>query len=300
MQKSPPFLSLFLIPLAAAALAAPSCAGGETAPGGGTGNTSGSGGAGSPGSGGRIGGGAGGSSFSSGGSTGTGSGGASTGSGGSTGTGSGGASFGSGGASFGSGGSTGAGGTPVSTGALTVVDGYGMSGSWKGYGYTFTGPATGSKATITPATFMAMTSLCSNGSIMADTTYASVAGMGWNINQAVATTATAPPIETTASSGTGLAITVSVTGLTLVTGGGLQLRAQVKTAAGDFCAPLAASGLQMVPWAMFNSKCWNTAETGAAAFVAGTPIKAVELVIPSGTAAVGPFTGLCLMDAKPY
>jgi hypothetical protein len=174
-----------------------------------------------------------------------------------------------------------------------------MSGTWKGYAYTFVGPMTGSKATVMPPSFMAMTSLCATGNIMADTTYASVAGMGWNINQAVATTTTAPPTDTTPASGTGLAITVSATGLTLATGGGSQLRAQVKTASADFCAPLPAAGTQMIPWGMFNSKCWNTTETGAMALAPGTPIKAVELIIPSGTAAIGPFN-ICLMDAKPY
>jgi len=169
-----------------------------------------------------------------------------------------------------------------------------------GYGYTFVGPATGSKATVMPATFMAMTQLCASGTITADTTYASVAGMGWNINQAKAISATPSPTETVAASGTGLAISVgSVTGLTLATGGGSQLRVQIKTATADFCAGL-STAVSMIPWGMFNSKCWDTTLAGATAFTAGTPIKAVELVVPSsGTAVIGPFN-VCLLDAHPY
>ncbi len=306
MKKSSTLVASLLIPTLAAALGAPSCAGGETATG------TGSGGSTATGSGGRAATGSGGfTTFGSGGSTVSGSGGGTTsgtggrvGSGGSTfGTG-GGTTFGTGGGTtFGTGGATttGSGGATVSTGALTVMDGYGMSGTWMGYAYTFVGPATGSKATIAPATFMAMTTLCASGMITADTTYASVAGMGWNINQAKGTTAVEPPIMTVATSGTGLAISVgSVTGLTLAPGAGSQLRAQIKTAAGDYCAAIPAAGTSMIPWAMFNTKCWNTAETGAAPFTAGTAIKAVELVIPSTAAAtIGPFN-MCLVDAKPY
>lgn len=312
MKTSSPILVSILIPTFAAALGAQSCAGGETAVGMGSGGstTSGSGGRVITGSGGSTSFGSGGSttttgsggstSFGSGGSTTSGSGGrAATGSGGST-FGSGGSTFGSGGSSFGSGGSTttGSGGSPVSTGALTVMDGYGTSGTWMGYAYTFTGPATGSKGTIAPANFMGMTSVCAMGMITADPMYLSVAGLGWNINQAKGTTAAEPPIMTVATSGTGLEVNVTVTGLTLAAGSGSPLRAQIKASA-DYCAPIAASGVSKIPWSMFNTKCWNTAETGAMAFAAGTAIKAVELIVPSTTTAVGPFN-ICLVDARPY
>ena len=188
------------------------------------------------------------------------------------------------------------GGSPGTPGALTLTAGYASNGTWKGYAYTFTGPMTGSKATIMPA--MLTTSFCATGNIMADTTYASVAGMGFNVNQEMGMTSTSPPINMVAASGTGLAINVMSTGLTLSPGGS-QLRAQVKAGATDFCANIAASGVNMIPWTMFNSKCWNTSETGAMAFAAGTQIKAVELIIPSGMAAIASFN-ICLMDAKPY
>jgi hypothetical protein len=202
---------------------------------------------------------------------------------------------GSGGAGVG----TATGGAPVTGGALTLTAGYATNGTFKGYAYSFTGPATGSKATIMPALFTAATSFCATGAIAIDSTYASVAGMGMNVNQAVGMSATEPPIETIAASGTGLMVNVSATGLTLAAGSASQLRVQVKSATTDFCAPIAAAGAQMIPWAMFNSHCWNTMETGAVAFTAGTPIKAVELIIPSGAAAIASYN-ICLLDAKPY
>lgn len=295
----------FLMSALASALFALSCAGGQTTGNGSTGGASGSSG-GSTGSGGQTSG-SGGSTASTGGSTGSGTGGAR--SGGSTGSATGGATPGSGGstgtATGGStgtatGGTTGAGtgGGAGPTGAITLTAGYASNGTWKGYAYGFVGPATGSKATITPTMFSMATSFCSSGMITADTTYASVAGMGFNVNQEAASSTTEPPIGTVATTGTGLAISVTATGLTLSSGGS-QLRAQVKTAGGDYCANIAAT-TAMIPWTMFNKTCWDTTAAGAAAFTAGTAISAVELIIPSsGSATVGPFN-ICLLDAKPY
>lgn len=293
-----------LVPLSTVSLFAPGCAGGETQ----TGNPDGTGG--------RTGSGSGGSTVSGSGGSGTpsGSGGSGTasGSGGSgtpSGSGGSGAPSGSGGsgAPSGSGGATGGGGTtggggagaPATGGNLTITGGYVTSGTFHGYAYTFTGPMTGSKATIAPADFMMATQFCANGTIQADTTYASVAGMGFNVNQIMATTATSPPIGEAAATGTGLVVNVgNVTGLTLAPGAGSQLRVQIQGAA-DYCAPVAASGVNMIPWTMFNTKCWNTTETGAMAFTAGSMIKSVALVVPSGAAVVGPFN-FCLLEAHPY
>jgi hypothetical protein len=300
MKKSSRLLASFLLPSLAAALAAiaaPSCGSGEmpsTNNNPGTGNTNGS-------SGGQIGSnGSGGESFgSSGGATSFGSGGSSSnGSGGITvivGA-SGGAAPGSGGAPASGtgggvivGGGTG-GGAPSMGGALAVVDGYAMNATWKGYGYTFTSPATGSKATVSPATFKGMTQLCAMGMIASDPTSMSVAGMGWNVNQALGSTAITPG----AVSGAGLTVSVSASGLTLTVGAGSQLRAQIKGTSGDFCAPIAAQGTSTIPWATFNSKCWD----GSGTKFADASITAVELVVPSAPTAIGPFN-VCLLDAHP-
>jgi hypothetical protein len=281
-----------MIPLMAAAFVAQSCAGAETP------KTGGATGGGNATTGGRSGSTGGSSSLGTGGASSTSTGGSSSASGGSSG-------FGTGGSSgFGTGGGpivgTGTGGGSVTPGALAVTDGYAVSSAgWMGYGYTFVGPMTGSTATVTPMNFAAMTSLCESGMIAPDPMYASVAGLGWNINQAKGLTATPPEIMTVPSSGTGLSIKVSATGLTLAAGAGSQLRAQIKTAGGDFCAPISAAGGVSIPWASFNKTCWDTTAVGAMAFVPGTPIRAVELTVPSSTTAVGPFM-LCLLDAHTY
>lgn len=299
MKRLIPFLMTALLPLSTASILAPGCAGGETKtnPDDGTGGraATGTGGSNTP-------------SGSGGSNTPSGSGGSTTpsGSGGSTtpsGSGGSGTPSGSGGSTTpsGSGGATGAGGTgaPAGGGNLTFTAGYVTSGTFHGYAYTFTGPMSGSKATISPMDFMAATQFCAMGTIQADTTYASVAGMGFNVNQMMATTATSPEIGMAAATGTGLVVNVgSVTGLTLAAGAGSQLRVQIQGTA-DYCAPVAASGVNMIPWSMFNTKCWNTAETGAMAFTAGSMIKSVALVVPSGATVVGPFN-FCLLEARPY
>jgi hypothetical protein len=166
-----------------------------------------------------------------------------------------------------------------------------------GYAYSFTGPMTGSKATVMPASFMTATSLCVTGSITPDPAYASVAGLGWNIAQTIAT---APAIGTIATSGTGLVVNVAmVTGLTLTQGGGSQLRAQIQNATTSWCAPIAASGVSMLPWSTFNTKCYDTTQAGAAPYTVGTPLTAVQLIVPSAVTAIGPFN-FCLADAHQY
>ncbi|MEP6654285.1 MAG: hypothetical protein ABJA82_13055, partial [Myxococcales bacterium] len=197
---------------------------------------------------------------------------------------------------FGTGGGTiiggGTGGAAV-TGGFAVANGYVTGAGWMGYGYTYVGPMVGSKATITPATFEGLTQLCATGSIAADPTFASVAGMGFSVNQA---NTPMPPILTAPTSGTGLSINVSVTGLTLAPGAGSQLRAQLKSAGGDFCAPIPAAGTSTIPWASFNKTCWDTTAVGNAAFVAGTAITAVEVLVPSAMTAIPTFM-VCLLDA---
>ena len=53
----------------------------------------------------------------------------------------------------------------------------------------------------------------------------------------------------------------------------------------------------MIPWAMFNTKCSNTA--AGTAFPVGTPITALQIVVPSSATAALPFN-FCLVDAHSY
>ena len=97
-----------------------------------------------------------------------------------------------------------------------------------------------------------------------------------------------PAIMTAATTGTGLSINVS--------GNVAGLRVQIQSGTMNWCANLMASGGVMIPWSMFNTMCWNTPL--GMPFVPGTPISAVQVVVPSGTAPV-PFS-FCLVDAKTY
>lgn len=302
MKKSPRLLeSLVLIPTLAAAFSVVACSSAEmpnsgSSSGGssGTGNSTGSGGQTSNGSGGS-------NSSSSGGSSSSGSGGSnSSGSGGSSSSGSGGkvitgsssggsTSTGSGGmiiTGAGSGGSTGTG-TP---GALSPTNGFATNGTWMGYAFTAT---FGTTATISPVCptpcFTGTMPLCASGTVGADPTFGSGALLGWNVAQAMPTAGGTATVGTVATSGTGVAVTVSAA----VTGGRVQI--QGATSANTWCANLTGT-TAMIPWAMFNTKCWDP--PSGTAFTAGTAISAVQIVVPAMGTAV-PFN-FCLNDAHQY
>jgi hypothetical protein len=188
----------------------------------------------------------------------------------------------------GTGGSTDSG-AACSTPSTIATDGYGMSGTWKGYAYTFGG----STATISPGCDtagtmpcfkMAGANLCASGTLGADTTYHSVAGVGWAINQEKA----APnPVDTVAPTGTGIAVNVA--------GGTAGLRVSITDGTTEWCAPLPASGMGTVPWASFNTKCWDGSGT---AYTAGTPIAKVQILLPSMAATALPFC-ICVVSIGP-
>ena len=229
-------------------------------------------------------------SFGTGGSSSTSTGGNSSGSGGNSGFGTG------GGSGFGTGGGTiigaGTGGAPVTPGALTITAGFATNGSWKGYALH---GSFGTSATIMPVCpdpcfTAAPTMICTMGTVGTDPLSASGALLGWNVNQAMATTTASPPIETVATSGTGIAITLSAP----VTGGRIQIQ-DGATPPKQWCANLTGAST-MVPWTMFKTECWGAAGT---AFPAGTAISAIQVVIPSNSSAAVPFN-FCLNDVHQY
>jgi hypothetical protein len=104
------------------------------------------------------------------------------------------------------------------------------------------------------------------------------AGLGANLNQAMATSSASPPVGTYSATGSGIAYTIS----NLPTQG---MRLIIDNSATDYCAPLsAASGT--VKWASFNSKCWD----GSGTSLTGAPTAAthVQFQVTAGPAA-GPF-----------
>ena len=282
-KSSSTTLVSLMIPLMVAALTVQSCSSAESPK---TGNGTGGGSASTGGRNGSTGG----SSFGSGGSSSTGTGGNSSGSGGNSGLGSGGSSgFGTGGASNNGGGT---GGAPITPGALTIAAGFATNGSWKGYAYT---GSFGTSATIapvcpTPCFMETPSTICTMGMVGTDPMSASGALLGWNVNQAMATTAASPPIETVATGGTGLAITLSAP----VTGGRVQIQ-DASMPPKQWCANLTGA-TAMIPWSMFRTECWGTTGT---AFAAGTAISAIQVVIPSNTTTAVPFN-FCLNDLHQY
>jgi hypothetical protein len=297
-----PLVALFVLLGLPVLFATQSCAGGETASG--TGNSSGSGN--TTGTGNRSGSG-GNTGFTSGGSTGFTSGG-NTGinSGGNTGFNSGGnTGFTTGGnTGIPTGGNTGqgTGGMPVTGGALTVSGGFATNGTWMGYAYTATFPATGSVATVapmcpTPCFPSTNTQLCANGMVGAQPTTPGASGaiLGWSIGQAMATTTASPPVTNVVPTGTGLKLTLSAA----VPGGRIQIQ---DTNNNQWCFQVNPSGsplptTNMVPWAMFNTRCYSPLDPAAAAYNMA-PIAAVQVVVPS--AATTTSFNFCITDARSY
>ena len=193
---------------------------------------------------------------------------------------------------------SGSGGAPVvGAGALMAMNGYVMSGPWQGYASTFTSGATTPPSTISPMCdpagtlpcFKASgTTVCAMGTVALDSTTNSVAGLGFNVNQVISTTAASPAINSIATTGTGLSLTIS--------GFKMGMRAQIVGPTKTYCAYLAADA-SMIPWSMFNTACYTP--TAAGAFVAGSPIVSVGVIVPSVPTASVPFN-VCLLDAKPY
>ena len=300
MKKLSPLLMTLLVPAIAFAFAVQSCATGETsAAGSGGSNGSGSGGNNSSSSGGSNNNGSGGSNSSgsggrvsgSGGSNTTGSGGR-VGSGGSTTSGSGGSIIiGSGGAMM-----TGSGGATVGacSGAnASAMNGYIMTSTWKGYAFTLTG----GMATVSPVCgatgtcyMTAGTSVCAMGTVMADTTYNSVGGWGWNISQAMATP---NPAMAIAPGGTGLAVNAP--------GATAMMRLQISDGGSPtevtWCAPMPANGMGTVPWGSFTKTCYDTANPGAA-YTATTPIAKAQIIVPSNAGSAVPFC-FCVVSMGP-
>jgi hypothetical protein len=176
--------------------------------------------------------------------------------------------------------------TPTSTGGLTLTsnylpatDGIGMGG----YAFAYSDSAVGgtSTACISPTQF------CAVGTVDVDNYPATPdhygAGIGFNLNQAQATSCTGTPIMpyTISSSAVGVAYTLSnlpAGGARLIIGDAVTSDAGVTTGT-DYCVLLtSASGT--VPWAKFNTECWSNAGT----FLTGPPANPIHLNIglPSG------------------
>jgi hypothetical protein len=123
-------------------------------------------------------------------------------------------------------------------------------------------------------------SFCASGTVAADSTYASWAGAGFNVNQA----------ESGASGTSGsLVLTGSSISLSYVNHAGSTLRLQLYDGNDYWCASLPASAgpaTLTIPFSNLNTQCWSGL---GSPFVSGTPITAVQLMVPCSGFSPTPF-----------
>ena len=162
---------------------------------------------------------------------------------------------------------------------MVATDGFvrapGTSGCW--HGYASAGGDTGSM--VMPTSF----AMCGMGCMLRATgtvgpataanSYAGVMYMGFNVNQALGSTA----VGTIAPTGTSLVVTFTKTS------GPAVIRAQISAGMTRWCATLMTSPAT-IAYTSFNTACWDN--TGTA--YAKQPIDTVQLVIP-GADAAAPF-----------
>ena len=165
------------------------------------------------------------------------------------------------------------GGVPTGQGQMSVTGNYVTAGPLHGYGSSWASAAPGSNATACGTPAFGPSALCTAGTITADLTYNSTAGIGFNLNQDVGADGGAgvPGTITIPNS-----ITVSVTKSGTLTGNS-ALRVQLTDANGiRYCygGPMTDA----IPIGKFNSKCWNN--TGDFA-TSSTLFTKLEVMVPS-------------------
>ena len=144
-------------------------------------------------------------------------------------------------------------------------------------------PASGATCTVAPATSM----LCTHGILAANPTapYAAYGGgIGFNLNQALATSATATVAMAFVTTGSGISYTV-----TSVPANGL--RVQIDHGGVTYCAPASPTALTAtVAWTSFNTKCYDAPPDGVALTAAPADATQIEFqMVTVATAGTGDF-----------
>ena len=202
----------------------------------------------------------------------------------------------------------------ASPGSFTVSGvAYVVDGTCEGYGFAFAsksgGDAAAAAPSISPCTdksgctvtaFADTNKLCAtSGTVTPSSDYGATAGIGFALNQTpTGTKGTMMP------TGTGLQISFTVGTKPAV------LRAQISDNAAtpvSYCFDIStATSPVQIPWASFNTTCWDLKATGSKAFASTTPISQVQLIVPgdgTGAAPAGTtrtFTNLCLAGVSTY
>jgi hypothetical protein len=127
-----------------------------------------------------------------------------------------------------------------------------------------------------------------------DANYASVVGVGFNLNQAQ--TGTNPAL--TVAAGSTITVGATLTDSTTNTGNGFARIQVVDNASppNNYCVDAGAwTSETPIPVENFNTHCWNTSEAGALALSAGTQLVSVHITVPSDKTTDRPFS-VCLTD----
>jgi hypothetical protein len=221
-----------------------------------------------------------------------------------------------GGGSGNSAGAPGAGGTSATAGAGQVGTagaagsntaagaGYWTSKDW--HGCSWTGKGTAGTTTITPADFTtkpAADPYCISGSVGKDSASASVALLGFNVNEPSSVSCVAKPADTTAlgppavvPTANGIAVNFVKKGTSTAFTFRIQIQGQNGSmpdpvgAADRWCATISdVSGKVFVPWSAFVPKCWETSAANQGTPYAKQPISAVVFTVPGNSSADVPY-----------
>jgi hypothetical protein len=215
-----------------------------------------------------------------------------------------------------SGGRTAAGGTTSTVGGATTIRGGSSAGgtratggsSYHDGGLATDGPAPPGTPTITDSGYVTVsagttvlagfvssseggsgssisltygpTSFCASGTVGQNSTYNCWATAGFNVNQAS---------SGASGSASSLVLSGSTISVSYVNSGGSSLELQLYDGSDYWCyylPPSTSPTTKTIPFSSLNTQCWNN---GGSAFVSGTPITVVQLVVPGSNTSPTPF-----------
>lgn len=197
------------------------------------------------------------------------------------------------------------GGAPTATGGLQVSDAYVTAGPLHGYGSAWTWVGANSKAIACAAPTcsglvnkgeavscsppIGPSAICTAGTVTADPTYNSVAGVGFNLNEDRAVDGGVATLGTVTIPNT-LNVAVQRTGNS---GGNNSLRVQL-TDVNDVAYCYGGALNSPIPVGKLNTKCWNNQGDAA---TPSTQFKKIDVIVPSSAATDLEFS-YCLTDVS--
>jgi hypothetical protein len=143
----------------------------------------------------------------------------------------------------------------------------------------FVSSATGGSGSSIALTFDS-TSFCASGTVGKNSTYNCWATAGFTVNQSQ---------SGMSGSSSSLAFSGSAVTVSYVNTGGSTLEFQLYDGSDYWCSYLPASTsptTKTIPLSSLNTRCWDNSGT---AFVSGTPITAVDLVVPGSNTTPTPY-----------